>query len=412
MAKVDVGVVIAGKYALTRLLGAGGMGQVWLARHTALHQDFAIKLLVPPESDFENAATSRRRFENEAQIAAALSRMTRHIVAVIDFGEDQGMFYLVMELLQGITLEARLERGPLGIAEVGSVIADVAKGAEVAHSQGIVHRDLKPANVFLAREPDGTSVAKLFDFGIARLSRRIVPARSPGASADPTKLTVRGVVLGTPAYMSPEQAMGETTDARADVWALAVMAFEALAGDIPFAGATLEKTLIRICNCRATPLRELLPGATPELDALFAKAFAPDIAQRFQTASEFVTALTRCLPAAGSGRMHVPVSQQATTMAAMEAAPPARSRSSAWLVAASAALVLALATASVRYAAQGHPAPASILTPSPSPSPSPSLTPLPSPSPSPSLTPSPPPSTRPTPFTSASSKRIDRSAVF
>jgi serine/threonine-protein kinase len=296
---LDVGQVIASKYVLVRLLGAGAMGQVWVARHQALQQTFAVKLMIAPPGDdaiqtHEGMATSLKRFENEAQIAAALSRKSRHIVGVSDYGIDDGVAYLVMELLEGDGLDRHIGDGrKLHPAEVSNVVTQIAKGLAVAHAEGVTHRDLKPANVFLTQSEEGDLLVKVLDFGIARMARHIVKndARAP------TRLTMKGMVLGSPAYMSPEQAMAEPTDVRADVWALAVLAFEALSGVTPFFAETADDTIVRICNFRPTPLRAVLDAASEELGAVFTRAFTTNIFKRFQTAPELAAALVAALPA-------------------------------------------------------------------------------------------------------------------
>lgn len=162
MKEIDVGTAIGDKYVLVRLIGAGAMGQVWVARHQALQQPFAVKLMVPPASGaavqaFEGVETSLRRFKNEAQIAAALSRKSRHIAQVTDYGIDDGAAYLVMELLEGEGLDRRSGCGKrLEPAEVSAIVSQIAKGLAVAHAEGVTHRDLKPANAFRRRRKTGT----------------------------------------------------------------------------------------------------------------------------------------------------------------------------------------------------------------------------------------------------------------
>ncbi len=296
MKVIDVGEIIGGKYALVRLLGAGGMGEVWLARHQALQQAFAVKIMAPPSAEPnapEGLETSLRRFRNEAQIAAALSRKSRHIASVTDYGVEDGTAFLVMELLEGEPLDARIGDGKkLPVREVGDIVGQIARALAVAHAEGVTHRDLKPANVFLTRGEDGRTLVKLLDFGIARMAKRIV---SPHDSSAPTRLTIQGLVLGSPAYMSPEQAMAEPMDHRADVWALAVLAYEALAGVTPFAEDEVEQTIVRICNHRPTPLRDVMPDASEALAAVFARAFSGRIDDRFQSATELADALAAAI---------------------------------------------------------------------------------------------------------------------
>jgi serine/threonine-protein kinase len=275
------------------------MGQVWAARHQALQQTFAVKLMVPPSAGkaYEGVETSLRRFQNEAQIAAALSRKSRHIAAVTDYGIDDGTAYLVMELLEGEGLDRRIGDGRrLHPGEVSNAVGQMAKGLAVAHAEGVTHRDLKPANVFFTKTEEGDLLVKLLDFGIAQMARRIVKPKD-GSDKAPTRLTVKGLVLGSPAYMSPEQAMAESPDQRADVWSLAVVAFEALAGVAPFFANDADETILRICNFQATPLRKVMPEASEELEGIFKRAFSSRMDERFQSAIAFAGALAAALPA-------------------------------------------------------------------------------------------------------------------
>ena len=297
--EIDVGQIVGNKYVLVRLLGAGAMGQVWAARHQALQQTFAVKLMVPPSSNaaYEGVETSLRRFQNEAQIAAALSRKSRHIAAVSDYGIDDGTAYLVMELLEGEGLDKRVGDGQrLHPEEVSNVVSQIAKGLTVAHAEGVTHRDLKPANVFLTKSEEGDLVVKVLDFGIAQMARRIVKQKD-GKERAPTRLTIKGLVLGSPAYMSPEQAMAESPDHRADVWSLAVVAYEALAGIAPFFAKDADETILRICNFQSTPLRKVMPEASEELEGVFKRAFASRMDERYASAVAFAGALAAALPA-------------------------------------------------------------------------------------------------------------------
>jgi eukaryotic-like serine/threonine-protein kinase len=285
---IDVGTIIAGKYELVRLIGKGAMGEVWLATHSSLGEKFAIKL-VEPTDDIE-AETAAGRFQLEAQIAAKLSRKTRHIVSVSDHGEENGLAYLVMELLEGESLEARVRRdGALPTAEVAAIVSQVARALSLAHDEGIFHRDLKPANVFLTHDEDGRLIVKLLDFGIARALKPF-KTRSPFA-------TSKDMVLGTPSYMSPEQARGlDSLDYRCDLWALAVVAYEALTKSIPFEGDTVEDIFLSICTFRVVPVRARRAELSESYEAFFATAFAANIEDRFRTAADLSAGLEALVP--------------------------------------------------------------------------------------------------------------------
>jgi len=264
--EIDVGRRIAGKYELVRLLGKGAMGEVWLATHESLGGEFAIKL-VRPSDDIEDE-TAAGRFQLEAQVSAKLSRKTRHIVSVSDHGEEDGLAYLVMEVLEGESLESRVRHGgAMAVNEVTAIVMQIASALSIAHAEGIFHRDLKPANVYLTKDEDGRLLVKLLDFGIARTVKPM-RTRSPFA-------TGKDMVLGTPSYMSPEQARGlETLDYRCDLWALCVCAYEALTGAIPWEGETVEDIFLSICTHRFVPVMTRRPDLPPMLEGIFARAFA------------------------------------------------------------------------------------------------------------------------------------------
>jgi eukaryotic-like serine/threonine-protein kinase len=277
--EIDVGKVVAGKYELLRLLGRGAMGEVWVARHSTLQEPMAIKFVTPERELSGEGDTLVKRFLFEAQVAANLSRKTRHIVSVTDHGVDDGIAYLVMELLQGDTVEALVERGgPRPLPEVALVVAQAARGLAIAHQQGVLHRDLKAANLFLARDEDGKALLKILDFGIAR-------------SLQGPRLTAKGMVMGSPAYMSPEQALGfSSLDRRCDLWALAVVVYEALTGELPNDPEHPEAWLERARSGVYVPVLERRPELPRGLEDFFRRSFARDIAARFDTAASFAAA--------------------------------------------------------------------------------------------------------------------------
>jgi serine/threonine-protein kinase len=281
---IDVGKKIAGKYELVRLLGKGAMGEVWLATHDSLGGEFAVKL-VRPSDDIEDE-TAAGRFQLEAQVSAKLSRKTRHIVSVSDHGEEDGLAYLVMEVLEGESLEARLKRERLDLPEVVGIVSQIGRALSIAHAEGIFHRDLKPANVYLTKDEDGRLLVKLLDFGIARVGPGGKPMRTRSPFA-----TGKDMVLGTPSYMSPEQARGlDSLDYRCDVWALAVVAYEALTRKIPWSGETVEDIFLSICTHKFVPIRTHRAELPAEIEAIFTRAFAAKLAQRFAHASELAQA--------------------------------------------------------------------------------------------------------------------------
>ncbi len=272
-------VIIAGKYRLTRKLGQGGMGAVWLAEHLSLKSYVAIKLI-----DLENVTNPEAlsRFLREAQSAASLR--SPHVVQIMDHGVDNGTPYIVMELLEGESLADRLTRlGRLQPAETARVLTHIARAIGRAHEAGIVHRDLKPDNVFLVRNDD-EELAKVLDFGIAK-------STAGGLEAAATSATRTGAVLGTPYYMSPEQAEGaKTVDHRTDIWAMGVIAFECLMGGRPFEAETLASLLVDIC-ARPIPIPSQRGPVLPGFDAWFARACERDLNQRFASAKEAAAAL-------------------------------------------------------------------------------------------------------------------------
>ena len=291
-----VGRIIANKYELARLLGRGSMGQVWVAHHLTLGEDVALKLLGSGGSDgVEALSTASARFRFEAQVAAHLSRKTRHIVRVTDHGEEDDLAYLVMELLEGETLERRLlRRGCFVPSDARVLVAQIARALTEAHAAKVIHRDLKPANIFLTVDEDGGLLVKLLDFGIARtVQTHSVPA---------TFATGQGLVFGTPGYMSPEQAVPSSRlDHRCDLWALATVAYEALTEELPVAGASIDELLASLCAGRIIPLHERNPSLPAGLGPFFARAFARDPEERYASAIEIAQAFERAIGPAAQG---------------------------------------------------------------------------------------------------------------
>ncbi len=229
-----------GPYEILSPLGAGGMGEVYRARDPRLAREVAIKVL--PEEFFEGEER-RARFEREARLLAALNHPG--IAAIYSFEEDEGRHLLVMELVEGEGLDQKISSGALPLEESLSLAKQIAEALEAAHEKGIVHRDLKPANVKIT--PDGR--VKLLDFGLAKIFESEATVSNPSISYSPTltaRATAAGVILGTAAYMSPEQARGKPVDKRADVWAFGCVLYEMLAGKKAFEGETVSDTLAAI----------------------------------------------------------------------------------------------------------------------------------------------------------------------
>jgi serine/threonine protein kinase len=264
-ASFTAGSVLDGRYRLERPLGDGGMGTVWVARQLVLGREVAIK-------SFRAGRThDQARLEREARLLASV----RHpcIVQIFDFVRgDTGRGYVVMELVAGPSLEARLEAGPFACEEAVRLLLPLLDGLAVVHAAGIVHRDIKPANIVLAHEgPEGAQriVPKLLDFGIAR--------------NDEAALTQEGVVVGTPAYMAPEQFLGSRGDPRADVWAVAATFYDLVAGQPPFSGDSLFD-LMRKVSQDPLPFPRHAVGLDGKLWSVMTDAMRKDPSERIQSA--------------------------------------------------------------------------------------------------------------------------------
>jgi serine/threonine-protein kinase len=274
---VSVATLAGGRYRVERVLGAGGMAVVYCAHDEELHRPVAIKL---PAEHLADDEEFHRRFLREAQVASRLSHP--NVVAVYDAGDEDGRPFIVMEVVEGETLAALLaRRGPLSAAEVTALGLQAAAGLGHAHANGLVHRDVKPQNLLLS----GNGTLKVADFGIAR------------AVAATQRLTQAGSVLGTAAYLAPEQALGEEVTAAADVYGLGAVLYEALTGRTPFAADTLVEALTAQQQGAVTPPSALVDGVPAELERTLMRCLARNPRYRPQDGRE-LEALLRGAPAA------------------------------------------------------------------------------------------------------------------
>jgi eukaryotic-like serine/threonine-protein kinase len=280
LAGLKRGDVVAGKYRLEHELGRGAMGTVWAAAHTTLGQKVAIKLIADEQL---TSTEARRRFSLEAKAAARLK--SRHAVQVYDDGETpEGVPYIVMEYLEGETLEARLERQKdLGLPEAIRITTHIGRALAKAHARGIVHRDLKSGNVFIAKTDDDELgwIAKVLDFGVAKLSDMT------GAATTKT-----GTLVGTPLFMSPEQIRGAShVDHRADLYSVGMVFYNMVTGHHAFNGPSYSDVLVAICTEPLPKIQERAPWLPETVGAWFEKACARELVDRFQSADEMIEAL-------------------------------------------------------------------------------------------------------------------------
>ncbi|HVH47608.1 MAG TPA: protein kinase, partial [Labilithrix sp.] len=278
-----IGQTLGGRYRIKGTLGQGGMGTVYDAEHLGLSRDVAVKVLSPSQAKKRVAV---KRFQQEARAAGAIGHP--NICEVYDLGVlADGSPYLVMEKLVGQTLADRIAKeGGLPFEDVIEIVGQVLSGLIAAHEKGIVHRDIKPENIFLARRVGCPPIIKLLDFGVSKM----MPEFQTGE--DSLDLTRTGMVMGTPYYMSPEQARGERNlDGRVDVYACGVVMYEALAGKRPFLAPNYNALLLSIINTPARPLHELRPTTPPELEAIIERAMAKNRAERYPSSKHFLAEL-------------------------------------------------------------------------------------------------------------------------
>src|SRR5450755_2183203 len=290
-----IGTLAAGRYRIMKLLGEGGMGQVYLAEHVAIEKRVALKVL---RAEYATKGEIVTRFQQEAISASRIKHP--NVLDVFDFGQlDNGCFFLAMEFLEGNDLADEITRRRVLDAATGIRVAmQICRALAAAHINGVVHRDMKPENVFLQRTADGEEIVKIVDFGIAQL-------RSKDDAVVETKrrLTRTGMIFGTPEYMAPEQASGKHADLRADIYAVGIIMYEMFTGAVPFTGETFLGVLTKHLNEPAPAMNAVYPDLTisPQLQAVIMRALEKDPAVRYQTMLEFAQAITGTPDAAALG---------------------------------------------------------------------------------------------------------------
>lgn len=273
-----------GRYEIRQLLGAGGMGEVYLAQDTELGRTVAIKLLsVALESNQERM----QRFMQEARATSALNHP--NILTIYEIGRADSVRFIAAEFIDGITLRERLAKAGMKVSEVLDVSTQIASALAAAHSTGIIHRDIKPENIMLRRD----GYAKVLDFGLAKLTEESSARRSINPEASTLIETDAGVVMGTSGYMSPEQVRGLAVDARTDIFSLGVVLYEMVAGRRPFEGATTSDIMVSILDRNPIPLGHRAPETPVELERIVTKALEKDVEERYQTIKDMAIDLKR-----------------------------------------------------------------------------------------------------------------------
>ncbi len=314
--------VIAGRYQLESLIGEGGMASVWRARDLTLERPVAVKLLFARDERDQQRLV--QQFVREARIAASVHH--RNVINIVDFGTtDSQQPFMVMELLEGESLGHRLHREPpLTVEEVVHIASLTLRGLAAVHDAGIIHRDLKPDNVFLSDDRTGGVFPKILDFGISRS----VEPRSGRRSA----LTTReGMIVGTPEYMSPEQARGvRGIDKRTDLYSMGAILYEALTGQLPFASENVGDLIIQIVTATAAPVHELKPDVPVAISEVVTKAMARSVDDRFADAAAMQQALLAAADDSLAQRPRATLSQapRARAVTPTPAASPAPAQSS------------------------------------------------------------------------------------
>ncbi len=302
---MESGKVVAGKYRLNQLLGSGGMAEVWSATNTFTERQLAIKFMNP---DVAGAKTpeAAARFLKEAKVSARINHP--NIIEIHDVGQtDQGQLFLVMELLTGFPLEVGLRRQnpPMTIYELMLVMVEVGDALAAAHKSGIVHRDLKPTNIFLHKPQTGTPMPKLLDFGVSKFLE----------DDQNHALTIAGTVLGSPLYMSPEQARGESQlDGRTDVFAFGAILFEALCGYRAYEAKNFNALIVKIATTKPKSIDECAPHVPESLRAIVRGCLEVDLKKRFQTFDEITSRVRSTLPELEASGQRLPTPLIATSV--------------------------------------------------------------------------------------------------
>jgi serine/threonine-protein kinase len=281
-----IGTTLSGRYLVTRKVGQGGMGAVYEATHTMIGKRVAVKVLL---DKYARREAIMQRLEQEARLAS--SCQNEHIIDITDFGTtEDGRTFVVMEYLEGESLAECLARETrLPEQRVLAIVSQAASALAAAHAKGIVHRDIKPENLFLLRRKDRDFV-KVVDFGISK------SLRASDEAEEQPRLTQTGMVLGTPLYMSPEQARGDDElDARVDIYALGVIMYEATTGRVPFVGNNYLSVISQVLNEDAIPPRQLRPELSEELEAIVLRAMAKDRDDRYASATDLLRDVTALL---------------------------------------------------------------------------------------------------------------------
>ena len=322
-----------GPYEIIALLGAGGMGEVYEARDTRLERTVAIKICKGQITE---------RFEREARAISSLNHP--HICALYDIGRENSVDFLVMEFIEGESLESRLRRGPLPLEEALRIAIQIAGALDAAHRKGVIHRDLKPGNVMLTR-----SGAKLLDFGLAKMAAPVSFATDTlGPTAEP--ITAKGTILGTFQYMSPEQLEGKETDARSDIFSFGAMLYEMITGRKGFEGSSHASLIAAVMSTNPPPVSTIQPMASPALDRVVKTCLAKSPADRWQTAGAQSRELEWIADSGSQAGIPAPI-----------AAKRRNRERTAWLAAGLAAVLLLASLAWIATHLPKQPAPAAVV---------------------------------------------------